>query len=72
MIDLHSHTNKSDGTLNPSEIVDLAASKGISILAITDHDTIEGIQEAMDRARDINSDPSSTVKAPRIIPGTKS
>lgn len=69
MIDLHSHTNKSDGTLTPSKIVDLAASKGISILAITDHDTIEGIQEAMDRARDIESDPSSTVKAPRIIPG---
>ncbi|MCR5440666.1 MAG: PHP domain-containing protein, partial [Lachnospiraceae bacterium] len=69
MIDLHSHTNKSDGTLTPSKIVDLAASKGISILAITDHDTVEGIQEAMDRARDINSDPSSTVKAPRIIPG---
>lgn len=69
MIDLHSHTNKSDGTLTPTQIVDLATEKGITILAITDHDTIEGIQEAIDRARDINSDPSLTAKAPRIIPG---
>ena len=69
MIDLHSHTNKSDGTLTPTQIVDLATEKGITILAITDHDTIEGIQEAMDRARDINSDPSLTAKAPKIIPG---
>ena len=47
----------------------MATEKGITILAITDHDTIEGIQEAIDRARDINSDPSLTAKAPRIIPG---
>ena len=69
MIDLHSHTNKSDGTLTPTQIVDLAAEKGLSILAITDHDTIEGIQEAIDRAHAINTDPSSAVKAPKIIPG---
>lgn len=55
--------------MTPTQIVDLATEKGITILAITDHDTIEGIQEAIDRARDINSAPSLTTKAPRIIPG---
>lgn len=49
-IDLHAHTNASDGTLSPSELVDLAVSKGLSALAITDHDTTGGIKEAMERA----------------------
>ena len=69
MIDLHCHTIRSDGTLTPSELVDLAASKGITYLAVTDHDTIEGIQEAMDRAAKINADSASLVRAPEIIPG---
>jgi len=47
-IDLHLHTNKSDGTLSPSEIVELSFSKGLKIIAITDHDTTNGINEAYD------------------------
>ncbi len=69
MIDLHSHTNKSDGTLSPSELVDLAAEKGITILAVTDHDTVEGIEEAINRAKEIDEDPSSVRRAPKVIPG---
>ena len=39
MIDLHAHTRESDGEKTPEELIDLAISKGISALAITDHDT---------------------------------
>lgn len=44
MVDLHSHTDRSDGTLSPEELVGLAAQKGLSALAITDHDTLEGYE----------------------------
>ena len=69
MIDLHSHTNKSDGSLEPSQLVDLAAQKGITYLAVTDHDTVSGIEEALKRAEEISTDPSSCLRAPVIIPG---
>jgi hypothetical protein len=49
MIDLHSHTTASDGELAPEEQVALAASKGITVLAVTDHDTVSGL-EACQRA----------------------
>ena len=69
MIDLHTHTNRSDGTLSPSELVDLAAEKGLTYLAVTDHDSVEGIEEAIMRAKELNEDPSSVHHAPVIIPG---
>lgn len=47
MIDLHVHSNKSDGTLTPSQLVDLAMEKGIGAFALTDHDTTEGLDEAI-------------------------
>jgi len=46
MIDLHVHTNISDGTLSPEEVVRLAAAKGIRAIAVTDHDTVSGIARA--------------------------
>lgn len=50
MIDLHSHTDRSDGTLSPEELVGLAVQKGLSALAITDHDTLEGYEAAVPHA----------------------
>jgi predicted metal-dependent phosphoesterase TrpH len=47
-IDLHTHTTASDGTLSPRQVVQLAKSKGLSAVAITDHDTLSGIDEFMD------------------------
>ena len=44
--DLHSHSNRSDGTLTPSEAMQLAASKDLAGVALTDHDTFEGLDEA--------------------------
>ncbi|HEU4371402.1 MAG TPA: PHP domain-containing protein [Methylomirabilota bacterium] len=49
-IDLHSHTTASDGLLAPRELVRLAARHGVRVLAVTDHDSTEGLSEAMDEA----------------------
>lgn len=46
MIDLHSHTNESDGTATPAELVELARQLGLDALAITDHDTLAGYEIA--------------------------
>ena len=46
-VDLHVHSNKSDGTYAPSDLVTLACSKGLAAFALTDHDTTEGIDEAL-------------------------
>jgi predicted metal-dependent phosphoesterase TrpH len=45
MIDLHTHSNYSDGLYSPTEIVAEAYAKGVRCLALTDHDTCEGIPE---------------------------
>lgn len=50
MIDLHSHTTASDGSLSSRELVQEAARRGVRILAITDHDSTEGLAEAMAEA----------------------
>jgi len=50
-IDLHIHTTISDGTYTPKELVDYAVKKKLSAIAITDHDTMDGIQEAADYIR---------------------
>ncbi|MCX7830749.1 MAG: PHP domain-containing protein [Acidobacteria bacterium] len=51
MIDLHTHSTFSDGTLTPSQLIDFAISQGITHLALTDHDTVKGIEEAEIYAR---------------------
>ncbi|MBM7115149.1 PHP domain-containing protein [Archangium primigenium] len=51
MIDLHSHTTASDGQHSPTELVALAAAAGVTALAVTDHDTVEGLEEATRAAR---------------------
>jgi len=50
-IDLHSHTNESDGSLTPEELVALAKQTGLGALAITDHDTFDGYRKAIPSAR---------------------
>jgi len=60
-VDLHSHTTASDGSLAPAELVRAAARRGVRVLAVTDHDSTEGLAEAMSEA---------TRHAPiRIVPG---
>lgn len=50
-VDFHVHTNFSDGLLSPKDVVKRASNNGVSILAITDHDTIDGISEAIEESK---------------------
>ena len=54
--DLHSHSTCSDGRLSPTELVQLAAREGVHTLALTDHDTVQGITEARKAAQDAGID----------------
>ncbi|MBE3581705.1 MAG: PHP domain-containing protein [Thermoanaerobacteraceae bacterium] len=45
--DLHTHTTASDGKLTPHELVRLAHRKGLATIAVTDHDTVDGLEEAL-------------------------
>ena len=51
MIDLHLHTTASDGLLVPAALVARAAAAGLTIIAVTDHDTVGGLVEAVDLGR---------------------
>jgi 3',5'-nucleoside bisphosphate phosphatase len=61
-IDLHTHSNRSDGSLTPAELVACAAAAGVEVLALTDHDTVAGLEEA--RA-------SAAVHGLRLVPGVE-
>ena len=52
MIDLHSHTNESDGTCSPAQLIGEAAAAGVKVLGITDHDTFAGYDDATPVARE--------------------
>lgn len=51
-VDLHVHSTKSDGTFTPTELVNYALEKGLTAFALTDHDTVDGIDEALEAAKD--------------------
>jgi 3',5'-nucleoside bisphosphate phosphatase len=61
-IDLHTHSNCSDGSLSPAALIERAASAGVEVLALTDHDTIAGIDEAQRAANRL---------ALRLVPGVE-
>jgi len=60
LIDLHVHSNSSDGTFSPKELVKYAALKKLSAIALTDHDTVSGLKEAL------SASPKSGIE---VIPG---
>ena len=51
LIDLHSHTNESDGTCSPADLIQEALRAGVHILGITDHDTLAGYDQAVPLAQ---------------------
>ena len=61
VVDLHLHTLASDGRLTPTELVQLVAQQGLQTVAITDHDTTDGLAEAYEAAKEFPD--------LRIIPG---
>ncbi|WP_216937508.1 MULTISPECIES: PHP domain-containing protein [unclassified Acinetobacter] len=50
-VDLHTHSNISDGTLTPSQLVEAAIEKSVHTLALTDHDTMDGLELAQEAAK---------------------
>src|SRR2546428_12490533 len=71
-VDLHSHSTASDGTLSPREVAQLAKQSGLSGWALTDHDTIGGIEEAGDESTRLGIDflPGIEISAEFPHPGT--
>ena len=61
-VDLHAHTTASDGSLIPSELIAYAKEKGLAAIAVTDHDTVGGLDEAMDEGQRLGI---------RVIPGVE-
>ncbi len=47
LVDLHVHTSESDGTLSPAEVVEMAKELGLAAIAVCDHDTADGVAEAL-------------------------
>lgn len=62
MLDLHIHTTVSDGSLTPTQVVQLARKKGFSLIAVTDHDTMGGVAEALEAGKKYNVD---------VVPGVE-
>lgn len=66
-IDLHVHSNKSDGSNTPTELVHMAIAKDLSSFALTDHDTVAGIDEAIACAEQLRA--CGVCSVPEVIPG---
>ena len=71
MIDLHVHSTKSDGTYTPTQLVDYAMEKGLFAFALTDHDSVDGVEEAADHAIFLKKTlpDEEKNKVPLVIPG---
>lgn len=63
-VDLHTHSNYSDGTCSTGELITLAVKKGLAAIALTDHDTTAGVESALEYAKEHHS-------PLQIIPGTE-
>jgi len=68
-IDLHAHTTASDGSLSPRELVELAAKRGLSAVAVTDHDTIAGWDEAFAAGREFGVEVVPGIELSTSYPG---
>jgi hypothetical protein len=71
VIDLHSHTNESDGTFTPLELLDLAAKVGLDALAISDHDTFAGFDQALPVAQSRGLDLVCGIELSTRVPASK-
>ncbi len=65
-IDLHVHSTRSDGTYSPTELVNYATEKGLAAFALTDHDSIDGLEEAITYANQLRK---TNPNIPEVIPG---
>ena len=65
-VDLHTHSNKSDGSFSPTELVDYAIEKRLCAVALTDHDTTDGLKEAVTHAEELKNAGHPSIE---VIPG---
>lgn len=70
-IDLHVHSNRSDGTFSPAQLVDYAMEKKLAAFALTDHDCVDGLEEALSYAGQLRRTlpPEKARYVPEVIPG---
>ena len=73
-IDLHVHSTCSDGTYTPTQLVDYAVKKGLAAFALTDHDSVDGLEDAIQyvaklRLQQIPEAPGPATIIPEVIPG---
>lgn len=86
MVDLHVHSTRSDGTYTPTRLVDYAMEKGLSAFALTDHDTVDGLEEAISYAAQLRQQAAENIaqdtipaaasgsdafSAPEVVPGVE-
>lgn len=72
MIDLHVHSNCSDGSFTPRELVEYALNHDISAFALTDHDTVSGLDEAIACAKELSGkvcEKNPNGKTVEVVPG---
>ena len=62
LVDLHVHSNASDGSLSPTEVVLASNEAGLTAIALTDHDTVSGVAEALESADSLDLE---------VIPGVE-
>lgn len=70
-IDLHVHSNASDGTQSPAQVVAYAASKNLDAIALTDHDTTDGLAEAKATAQSFSLELISGIEMSCVYEGTE-
>ena len=71
VVDLHVHSNASDGTFSPSQVVELAKNAGLDAFALTDHDTTAGVPEALEKGRDLNIEVIPGIEVSSSFDGTE-
>ena len=73
MVDLHVHSTRSDGTYTPAQLVDYAREKGLTAFALTDHDSVDGLEEAIGYAARLRQHSTQMIASdtpvPEVIPG---
>ena len=70
-VDLHVHSNASDGTFSPSQVVELAKNAGLDAFALTDHDTTAGVPKKLKKGRDLNIEVIPGIEVSSSFDGTE-
>ena len=69
-VDLHVHSDASDGTFTPTQVVELAKNAGLDAIALTDHDTTAGVDEALEVAHHLNIEVIPGIEVSSSFDGT--